>query len=157
MLVLMRALEVNFELVCAILCAYRKRTVMSEYGPILDSNNPLSLNSDNPDQGIVMHDNKTNCLSLLCRYNTSNTTVVSLLHDVNARSFSPLSKCIMLWNIGRTLRECSADPLQLLGFLLCAASLCGPIGQPGTCGRLLWGPGLYAHHHKPCWAVVVSH
>lgn len=29
---------------------------MSEYGPILDSNNPLSLNSDNPDQGIVMRD-----------------------------------------------------------------------------------------------------
>uniref|UniRef100_A0A3B4UUQ6 Niemann-Pick disease, type C1 n=1 Tax=Seriola dumerili TaxID=41447 RepID=A0A3B4UUQ6_SERDU len=29
---------------------YRKRTIMSEYGPILDSNNPLSLNSDNPDQ-----------------------------------------------------------------------------------------------------------
>uniref|UniRef100_A0A3P9KCC9 Niemann-Pick disease, type C1 n=1 Tax=Oryzias latipes TaxID=8090 RepID=A0A3P9KCC9_ORYLA len=25
---------------------YRRRTVMSEYGPILDSNNPLSLNSD---------------------------------------------------------------------------------------------------------------
>ncbi|XP_071766955.2 NPC intracellular cholesterol transporter 1 isoform X1 [Centroberyx gerrardi] len=29
---------------------YRKRTIMSEYGPILDSNNPLSLNNDNPDQ-----------------------------------------------------------------------------------------------------------
>ncbi|XP_053185767.1 NPC intracellular cholesterol transporter 1 [Scomber japonicus] len=29
---------------------YRKRTIMSEYGPILDSNNPLSVNSDNPDQ-----------------------------------------------------------------------------------------------------------
>ncbi|KAM9322799.1 NPC intracellular cholesterol transporter 1 [Pholidichthys leucotaenia] len=29
---------------------YRRRTIMSEYGPILDSNNPLSLNSDNPDQ-----------------------------------------------------------------------------------------------------------
>ncbi|XP_035025162.2 NPC intracellular cholesterol transporter 1 [Hippoglossus stenolepis] len=29
---------------------YRKRRIMSEYGPILDSNNPLSLNSDNPDQ-----------------------------------------------------------------------------------------------------------
>ncbi|KAM6989564.1 NPC intracellular cholesterol transporter 1 [Tautogolabrus adspersus] len=29
---------------------YRKRTIMSEYGPILDSNNPLSLNGDNPDQ-----------------------------------------------------------------------------------------------------------
>ncbi|XP_072296982.1 NPC intracellular cholesterol transporter 1 [Eucyclogobius newberryi] len=29
---------------------YRKRTIMSEYGPILDSNSPLSLNSDNPDQ-----------------------------------------------------------------------------------------------------------
>lgn len=29
---------------------YRKRTITSEYGPILDSNNPLSLNSDNPDQ-----------------------------------------------------------------------------------------------------------
>eukprot|EP00064_Thunnus_orientalis_P007459 superscaffoldBa00000832_g7480 len=29
---------------------YRKRTIMSEYGPILDSNNPLSLNSDDPDQ-----------------------------------------------------------------------------------------------------------
>uniref|UniRef100_A0AAQ4RWU3 Niemann-Pick disease, type C1 n=1 Tax=Gasterosteus aculeatus aculeatus TaxID=481459 RepID=A0AAQ4RWU3_GASAC len=29
---------------------YRKRTIMSEYGPILDSNNPLSLNADNPDQ-----------------------------------------------------------------------------------------------------------
>ncbi|XP_057713324.1 NPC intracellular cholesterol transporter 1 [Corythoichthys intestinalis] len=28
---------------------YRKRTIMSEYGPILDSNNPLSLNSDNPE------------------------------------------------------------------------------------------------------------
>ncbi|XP_061835240.2 NPC intracellular cholesterol transporter 1 isoform X1 [Nerophis lumbriciformis] len=28
---------------------YRKRTITSEYGPILDSNNPLSLNSDNPD------------------------------------------------------------------------------------------------------------
>lgn len=24
---------------------------MSEYGPILDSNNPLSVNSDDPDQG----------------------------------------------------------------------------------------------------------
>ncbi|XP_029309885.1 NPC intracellular cholesterol transporter 1 [Cottoperca gobio] len=31
-------------------CCYRKRTVMSEYGPILDSNNPRSLNADNPDQ-----------------------------------------------------------------------------------------------------------
>ncbi|KAI4810317.1 hypothetical protein KUCAC02_019156, partial [Chaenocephalus aceratus] len=29
---------------------YRKRTVLSEYGPILDSNNPLSLNGDNPEQ-----------------------------------------------------------------------------------------------------------
>uniref|UniRef100_A0A8C2X7Y7 Niemann-Pick disease, type C1 n=1 Tax=Cyclopterus lumpus TaxID=8103 RepID=A0A8C2X7Y7_CYCLU len=29
---------------------YRKRTIMSEYGPILDSNNPLSINSNNPDQ-----------------------------------------------------------------------------------------------------------
>ncbi|XP_017281567.1 NPC intracellular cholesterol transporter 1 [Kryptolebias marmoratus] len=29
---------------------YRKRTILSEYGPILDSNNPLSLNSDNPNQ-----------------------------------------------------------------------------------------------------------
>ncbi|XP_062285377.1 NPC intracellular cholesterol transporter 1 [Scomber scombrus] len=29
---------------------YRKRTIMSEYGPILDSNNPLSVNSDDPDQ-----------------------------------------------------------------------------------------------------------
>ncbi|XP_034559487.1 NPC intracellular cholesterol transporter 1 [Notolabrus celidotus] len=29
---------------------YRKRTIMSEYGPILDSNNPLSLNGDNPGQ-----------------------------------------------------------------------------------------------------------
>ncbi|KAK2895141.1 NPC intracellular cholesterol transporter 1 [Channa argus] len=36
----------------AILAAwcYRKRTIMSEYGPILDSKNPLSLNSDNSDQ-----------------------------------------------------------------------------------------------------------
>ncbi|XP_029971940.1 NPC intracellular cholesterol transporter 1 [Salarias fasciatus] len=29
---------------------YRKRTIMSEYGPILDSNNPLSLNGDDPGQ-----------------------------------------------------------------------------------------------------------
>uniref|UniRef100_UPI0037E848A2 NPC intracellular cholesterol transporter 1 n=1 Tax=Semicossyphus pulcher TaxID=241346 RepID=UPI0037E848A2 len=29
---------------------YRKRTIMSEYGPILDSNSPLSLNGENPDQ-----------------------------------------------------------------------------------------------------------
>ncbi|CAJ1072507.1 NPC intracellular cholesterol transporter 1 [Xyrichtys novacula] len=29
---------------------YRKRTIMSEYGPILDSNNPLSLNGDDPNQ-----------------------------------------------------------------------------------------------------------
>lgn len=28
----------------------RRRTITSEYGPILDSNNPLSLNSDNPSQ-----------------------------------------------------------------------------------------------------------
>lgn len=56
MSVLMLALEVNIELACVVLCAYRKRTVMSEYGPILDSNNPLSLNSDNPDEGIVMHE-----------------------------------------------------------------------------------------------------
>ncbi|XP_075953962.1 NPC intracellular cholesterol transporter 1 [Anarhichas minor] len=28
---------------------YRKRTVMSEYGPILDSTDPLSLSGDNPD------------------------------------------------------------------------------------------------------------
>ncbi|XP_068196952.1 NPC intracellular cholesterol transporter 1 [Antennarius striatus] len=27
---------------------YRKRTIMSEYGPILDSNSPLSINSDDP-------------------------------------------------------------------------------------------------------------
>ncbi len=77
MFVLMLALEVNIQLVCAVLCAYRKRTIMSEYGPILDSNNPLSLNSDNPDQGIVMHDHKTNSLSLFCRCNTSNDIVVS--------------------------------------------------------------------------------
>ncbi|XP_032421696.1 NPC intracellular cholesterol transporter 1 [Xiphophorus hellerii] len=29
---------------------FRKRTITSEYGPILDSNNPLSLNSDNHNQ-----------------------------------------------------------------------------------------------------------
>ncbi|XP_047446163.1 NPC intracellular cholesterol transporter 1 [Mugil cephalus] len=29
---------------------YRKHTIMSEYGPILDSNNPLSLNGDDPSQ-----------------------------------------------------------------------------------------------------------
>ncbi|XP_046884533.1 LOW QUALITY PROTEIN: NPC intracellular cholesterol transporter 1 [Hypomesus transpacificus] len=29
---------------------YRKRTVLSEYGPILDSNNPLSLNNESIDQ-----------------------------------------------------------------------------------------------------------
>ncbi|XP_020791717.1 NPC intracellular cholesterol transporter 1 [Boleophthalmus pectinirostris] len=29
---------------------YKKRTIMSEYGPILDSNSPLSLNSSDPDQ-----------------------------------------------------------------------------------------------------------
>ncbi|XP_076000791.1 NPC intracellular cholesterol transporter 1 [Genypterus blacodes] len=29
---------------------YRRRRIMSEYGPILDSNNPLSLNGDNPNQ-----------------------------------------------------------------------------------------------------------
>lgn len=29
---------------------YRKRTIMSEYEPILDSNNPLSLNADDPSQ-----------------------------------------------------------------------------------------------------------
>ncbi|XP_037313117.2 NPC intracellular cholesterol transporter 1 [Pungitius pungitius] len=29
---------------------YRKKTILSEYGPILDSKNPLSLNADNPDQ-----------------------------------------------------------------------------------------------------------
>lgn len=63
-LVLMLALEVNIELACTVLCTYRKRMIMSEYGPILDSNNPLSLNSDNPDQGIVMHNNKI-CL-LVC-------------------------------------------------------------------------------------------
>lgn len=32
----------------------RKRAITSEYGPILDSNNPLSLNSDDPDQGTAM-------------------------------------------------------------------------------------------------------
>ncbi|XP_013884708.1 NPC intracellular cholesterol transporter 1 [Austrofundulus limnaeus] len=30
---------------------YRKRVITSEYGPIFDSNNPLSLNSDDPNQG----------------------------------------------------------------------------------------------------------
>ncbi|XP_077471971.1 NPC intracellular cholesterol transporter 1 [Stigmatopora argus] len=30
---------------------YRKRSIPSEYEPILDSNNPLSLNSDNPETG----------------------------------------------------------------------------------------------------------
>ncbi|CAN9502925.1 unnamed protein product [Ophioblennius macclurei] len=29
---------------------YRRKTITSEYGPILDSNNPLSLNGDNPSQ-----------------------------------------------------------------------------------------------------------
>ncbi|KAF0046827.1 NPC intracellular cholesterol transporter 1 isoform X2 [Scophthalmus maximus] len=42
-------LLIFFGAVLAAWC-YRKRTIMSEYGPILDSNNPLSLNSDNPDQ-----------------------------------------------------------------------------------------------------------
>lgn len=65
--VLMLAFGVNIELACVLLCAYRKRTIMSEYGPILDSNNPLSLNGDNPDQGIVMYDNRSNCLlSVIC-------------------------------------------------------------------------------------------
>lgn len=70
---------------------------MSEYGPILDSNNPLSLNTDNPDQGIVIHDNKSNCLSSLCNLfvvpviaslgNTSNNNVVSLLTQTNSLFF----------------------------------------------------------------------
>ncbi|KAL4623363.1 Niemann-Pick C1 protein [Arapaima gigas] len=34
-------------------CSYRKRTIMSEYGPILDSNNTHSLNRDIRDQGDV--------------------------------------------------------------------------------------------------------
>ncbi|KAM9845012.1 NPC intracellular cholesterol transporter 1 [Aulostomus maculatus] len=40
-----------FVFIGAVLAAwcYRKTTIMSEYGPILDSNNPLSLNSDHPD------------------------------------------------------------------------------------------------------------
>lgn len=56
------------QLVCVVLCAYRKRTIMSEYGPILDSNNPLSLDGDNPDQGIAMHEtSEIVCLlSVIC-------------------------------------------------------------------------------------------
>lgn len=50
-------MSVSNDLDCVLLYAYRKRTIMSEYGPILDSNNPLSINSNNPDQGIVIHDN----------------------------------------------------------------------------------------------------
>lgn len=45
--------EVNIWLVAMVICVYRRRAIMSEYGPILESNNPLSLNSDNSDQGIV--------------------------------------------------------------------------------------------------------
>lgn len=62
----MLVLEGDIDLTCVVLCAHRKRTIMSEYGPILDSNNPLSLNSDNPDQGILTHSNKSNCLSSFC-------------------------------------------------------------------------------------------
>lgn len=35
-------------------CSSRKRTIISEYGPILDSKNPLSLNSDHSIQGNVI-------------------------------------------------------------------------------------------------------
>lgn len=52
-------------LVAVVLCVYRRRTIMSEYGPILESNNPLSLNSDNSEQGIIMHDFKSNCVICL--------------------------------------------------------------------------------------------
>lgn len=92
MLVLMLALEVNIELACVVLCAYRKRTIMSEYGPILDSNNPLSLNSDNPDQGIVIQDNESSSfcnlfvvlvIALVFRCNTKNNFAAPLLRDVN--------------------------------------------------------------------------
>lgn len=33
---------------------FRKRRIESEYGPILDSNNPHSLNKDSIDQGTLL-------------------------------------------------------------------------------------------------------
>ena len=66
---------------------------MSEYGPILDSNNPLSLNSDDADQGIIMHVLRSNNFSPLCHLfyinvinlllgcKTCDDIVLSLLYD----------------------------------------------------------------------------
>lgn len=46
---------------------------MSEYGPILESNNPLSLNSDNSDQGIIIN------LKFRCLYSFCNLSVKQLI------------------------------------------------------------------------------
>ncbi|XP_003437898.1 NPC intracellular cholesterol transporter 1 [Oreochromis niloticus] len=45
----MAFLLIFFGVLLGVWC-YRKRAITSEYGPILDSNNPLSLNGDDPDQ-----------------------------------------------------------------------------------------------------------
>lgn len=70
--------------------------------------------------------------------------------------FSPLRKCIVLWNAGRTLWESLANFLQLLGFFLCPSSIRGPAGQLRISDRLQWRLGLHAHHHRPRWALVVA-
>uniref|UniRef100_A0A665VH95 SSD domain-containing protein n=1 Tax=Echeneis naucrates TaxID=173247 RepID=A0A665VH95_ECHNA len=64
-------LLIFFGLVLGTWC-YKKRTIMSEYGPILDSNNPLSLNSDNSDQG-----NASCCETLGERFENALRTVFS--------------------------------------------------------------------------------
>lgn len=43
--------NIKLQFLCVLLCATRKQTITSEYEPILDSNNPLSLNRDNHEHG----------------------------------------------------------------------------------------------------------
>lgn len=50
---------------------FRKRRIESEYGPILDSNNPHSLNKDSIDQGTLLFGMRSDSVSFwkITKYN----------------------------------------------------------------------------------------
>uniref|UniRef100_A0A7N8YL89 Niemann-Pick disease, type C1 n=1 Tax=Mastacembelus armatus TaxID=205130 RepID=A0A7N8YL89_9TELE len=91
---------------------YRKRTIMSEYGPILDSNNPLSLNSDNSHQV-----NATCCETLGERFENALRILFSSWGSFCVRHpFLVILACLMLVAVssgGLVYMHITTDPVEL--------------------------------------------
>uniref|UniRef100_A0A1A8RVZ4 Niemann-Pick disease, type C1 n=1 Tax=Nothobranchius rachovii TaxID=451742 RepID=A0A1A8RVZ4_9TELE len=91
---------------------YRKRTIMSEYAPILDSNSPLSLNSDDPSQA-----HATCCETLGERFENLLRVLFSCWGSFCVRHpLSVILGCLVLVtaaSVGLVYMRITTDPVEL--------------------------------------------